>query len=557
MKYKPVFFLLLYLSLFVPGISFGSGVSLFTEVMHDFAPLPAEVLKVDTGLVTVDCGTHDGVSTGDLFQVYRRGSPVSAGQGAGVIGYLKEPFALLRVDGVKAGRADCSVINARGRIVKGMPVMRFSDMTALLVITSGSGKNETLQRRFSDMLPALKWLDGTEIPGPVKDAAGMAANGIDLLFSLSTHRLVIHGPGYVVIRSYPLSEEPFRLDHASASEPATALSRSSDAARTLWNKTGMFQWDDNQVAASAADIHGWKTAGHLSGSANRVEIVDMDGDGRSEAVYLMPRALYVFPFRMQGQLLSWEVNGPGRAVGFYVSDTGGWIVVNVLMEGTGLRSALLRYQHDGLVIVQDDINLWLSFHNLNGKGAHDTLLGQTFDLRAVWGDKIYTLDLSSQGIEYLQEISLPRDFRTGWGEWGDIDGNGRQELCIVDRSGRIWLYEDGMLRWSSAGVFSSGGEMTMPFLAADIYGDGHPDMLLAGPVRGEVETTGDIICFIKWDNGKFQIGPVTMPVNAVIAGLSVSDRSLLVAVRDNAGENDNDEKGVTVLYQQSLPLPRP
>lgn len=555
MKHKPFFFILLYLFSLVPCVSFGSEASLFADVMHDFAPLPAEILKVDAGVVTVNQGLQAGLAEGDLFQVYRKGAPVSAGRGAGVIGYLKEPFALLRVDHVRKGTAGCTVINARGSIAAGMQAMRFSDMTAVLVITSGTGKNETLCRRFSDMLPALKWLDSTDLAGPVEDAEGMAASGIDLLFLLSTSRLVVYGPGHVRIRSYLLSGGPLHADHDKTSMSALASSRPSGTSGISQNNSGAFRWDDSKLPASAADIQGWKVAGRLASVATQVDIVDMDGDGRSETVYLVPRALYIFPYRTHGQLLSWEVSGPGRAVGFYTSGTDGWIVVNVLMEGTGLRSVLLRYGHDSLVIVQDEINLWLSFHDLDGNGLRNTLLGQVFDLRAIWGDRIYILNASLQGIEYLQEISLPPDFRTGWGEWGDIDGNGHQELCIIDRSGRIWLYEDSMLRWSSASIFASAGDMMMPFLAADIYNDGSLDMLFAGSVMEHGETTADIICCLRWNKGRFQARPLIRPADVGIVGLSVEDGALLAAAVKNVMEDDKN--GETVLYQQLLPLPSP
>jgi len=325
----------------------------------------------------------------------------------------------------------------------------------------------------------------------------------------------------------------------------------------LQQQNGTFQWTRQETSAGI-DLSSASVAGRLYSVVRQAEIADMDGDGRPEAVYLIARALYLFPFGTGGELLSWEVSGPGDAVGFFLSPDHGYIVVNVLVEGVGLRSVLLKYRNSALVIIQDDMNLWLSFHDMDGDGSREALLGQTFNLHTVWGENVYRLEVTSSGIEYLEQLAVPDDFRTGWAEWGDVDGNGRMDLCLFDRSGRAWLYEDGMLRWSTPpGVLRPGGQNNtiLHSAVADIYGNGRSELVFAGALNAREEDGGsmDILCCVRWENGRFEMKPVTRPLQAVVAGISVLDSSMMVAVVEPPEEEDQ-EPGETVMYRLRLPL---
>jgi hypothetical protein len=516
------------------------------------------VIDARTGSVTVNRGSGDGVVAGDLFQVFRKGSPVSSGQGEGVIGYLKRPIALLQEQHAAPHSSRCSVISADYAIRSGMPVMRYSDMTAALVTAQDMKISDSVRQRFSNTLPALNWIEiEPDTQNTIaSDAASMKAAGIDLLFYLSTEKLTVFGPGHSLIHSYPLAGESFDLT-SEEGESGTAASASQGGRTPSEEQDRSFQWESLDTE-SGIDLGKAPVAGRLYSAARQVEIADMDRDGRPEAVYLVARDLYMFPFGTGGELLSWKLSGPGVVSGFYLCPGHGWIVVNVLVEGVGLRSVLLENRNNSLVFVQDDINLWLSFHDMDGDGSRETLLGQTFNLHNVWGEKVYRLNITPEGIEYLEQITVPDDFRTGWAEWGDVDGNGRIDICLFDRSGRAWLFEDGMLRWSTpSGLLMPGGTRNaiMHSAVADIYGNGRSELVFASSVhtRDEDQGRAEIVCCIRWEKGRFEIAPVTRPGNAIVAGLSVFDSSLLVAAAEPS-EDEDEKPGETVMYRLRLPL---
>ncbi len=546
----------LLLQISVPCLCFGAGSSLFTRILHDFSPLTGRVLSVDGQFITVDCGTAAGVVTGDLFQVYRKGSPVTRGQSEGIIGYLKKPFALVQVKQVADRWARCTVLSSGRSIRIGMPVMRYSDMTAVLVTAPGMKVADVVRRRFFDTLPALNWKDEDTIGKPVTNAASMREAGVDLVFYLSTGRLTVYGPGFHPLRSYPLSGDSLAMPAAGkggngSDRDREAASHTVAAGR---HEPAVFEWD-RFLGPSSVDLERLQVAGRLDQEARQVEIADMDGDGSPDAVYLIGHTLYLLPFGSSGPLLSWEVRGPGNVVGFSVCPDRGWIVLNVLMQGVGLRSVLLHYANRSFEVRQDDINLWLSFYDMDGNGSRDTLIGQTFDLHSVWGEKVYRLSISPQGIDYDEQLFLPDDFRIGWAEWGDIDGNGRMELCLFDRVGRIWIYEDGILRWSSpAGLLRSTGQEDeiVHCVMSDVFGNGRQDMVFSGTVQGQDDAVRtDVLCCIRWENGRFEIAPVSRPFHAAVVGISNMDRALLIAVVNASGEGEKGS-GRTTMYR--LPL---
>ncbi len=555
-KISPI---LLALSLIYFSVSpaFGAETSIFDRILHDFSPVAARVQSVESGTVAVSCGRNSGISAGDLFQVYRKGSPVSSGDNS-IIGYLKQPFVLLRAEQVSRTVSKCIPLKPqKTRIRPAMPVMRYSDMKAVLEVAPDMKISKGVEQRLRDTLPALKWVDSESLNVPVNSAEAMEQTGIALVFYLSRDKLTVYGPGYRPIHTYPLSGESGMELAASLQEESQDHGGAQGFAKTEKDR------DKNQDIkinfANALPLDSFTESGRLYSAARQVEVVDVDGDHQPETVYLVSRAIYVFPFGREGRLYTWEVDGPGDAVGFSVCGKQGWIVVNVLVNGVGLRSVLLRYSNDALVVVEDEINLWLSFCDRDGDGLRETMLGQSFSLHKVWGDSIYRLSASSEGVEYEEKMNLPEDYRTGWAIWGDVNDNGREDICLFDRSGRGYLYEEGILRWvSPAGLVPVYDRYCTSIQGGtvDLNGDGRRDVVFAGAVPSENSggagtSRGRVVYALEWDGERYGLMPVVKPLEAHLAGISHLGNSLLVAV-SNIHE-DQDVTPETVLYRLELP----
>ena len=547
-------FRLLLLFLLLPGwaapahVARGSGP--YAVLLRNFAPIAGDVVSVQGPDVVIRPGYRQGVRAGDLFKVYRRGAPV--GSGGTVSGYLKQPFALLQVIRSSGDSAVCKVLSGDGKIRKGMPVMRFSDMSAILEVSPDMKISQAARQRFEDTLPALEWLEPPSFSqhddaAPDRDAR----QGAELVFRLSPRLLEVYGPDGRLLRTCGFSGEEGLVSARQVSDsggPEKFRKEETDG-------VAAFRWSAGDMA-NALELEKQEVAGRLPCAASQVEVADLDGNGMEEVVYLVSRSLYVVPFGDSGRPVSWVLNGPGRITGFSAAGYDGLIAVNVLVDGVGLRSALLRYRGGELSTVLDSVNLWLSFQDLSGRCAAGTLIGQVFDLRTVWGGRVYVMSVAASGMVYRYELEVPDDFRLGWSKWADLDGNKDAELCVVDRSGRAWIYEDGILRWSFQGavlVAGHGREMRLPSLAVCMHGRKRPSLLLAGSMREKGELTGDMVYEVEYQGGDYAIRPFIRPVDARIAGISRVADGLMVAVARGGGPDGGDNPQETVLYRISLP----
>ena len=540
--------------IFVPGFASpahsAQGSGLYSILLHDFSTLAGDVISVQGPDVVIRPGHRQGVKEGDLFQVYRKGAPVASGGGGTVVGYLKQPFALLQVVRSEGDRAVCRVLRSGGEISRGMPVMRFSDMNARLEVSPDMKISQAARQHFEDTLPALAWFQ----PSARHDDEELnidTAQETDLLFRLSPHALAVYGPDNRLLRTYNLaSEDGFDASDQVSDTLVPEKFRKKEEA----DGVAAFRWTAGDMA-NAVDLEKQQVAGRLPCAASQVEVTDLEGNGVEEVVYLVSRSLYVIPFRASGGLVSWELNGPGRITGFSSAGYDGLLAVNVLVDGVGLRSVLLRYDEHGLYPVQDSINLWLSFQDISGSAGPGTLIGQVFDLRTVWGNRVYVMDVSGSRMVYQYQLEVPEDFRIGWSQWADLDGNKDAELCLVDRSGRAWIYEEGILRWSFQGavlVPGKGQEMYLPSLVTYTEGRKSPSLLLAGSMREKGELTGDMVYEIECHGGDYSIRPFTRPVDARIAGISRVAGGLMVAVSKSGEPDDDDNPAETFLYRISL-----
>jgi hypothetical protein len=514
----------------------------YDQLLKDFAPLSTIVTGVSEYSMILDKGKFHGVNSGDLFEVYGKGAPVLDPDEGEIIGYIKKPLATIQVIQSENSKCICEVVNAHGPLSVGQPAIRYSDMAAAFVDRSDPGSERgEFRHDLVQAFPGLVWLDTSDVPSDVLDAESMKALGIVLLFALEQDSLKVYGPDLDLLHVYPLvrGKGPERQEY------------STDIFKKI-DYTGLQYGTGNQkfkIHPKSFDLDNARLVGHLQEGAIQIDILDLDGDNELEIVYLLPSGLYVGRYEGPGELAHYGFAGPGRLVGFSAINTDGWIVLNVLLDGAGLRSILLIYQDFTLSLIQDEINLWLAFVDSDGDGLKESLLGQDFDVDVMFGTKVYLMESSNEGLKYRHRIASPKNFSVIRSSWSDLNGNGLPELCIIDYSGKLCIYEREQLLWS----FSNSVSPHLPedgfpkwFISTDLDGNGLPELLFPGVPGEESTLVGDWLMLVGWEEGRYVLKSMMQPVEASICGLVVVQDRLITGIARPPQKPDG--KGESFLY---------
>jgi hypothetical protein len=493
--------------------------------LQDFLPVMAAVTDVFGNSVVLDKGRAHGVAVGDLFEVYGRGDPVEDYLSGKVVGYLKRPMGVVQVTVVQDQTCECSVISGEGPFSVGQTSTRYSDMPAVVIAEKASARAETDRQIIMDSLPDLRWLEYPEPPSELVDANAFEALGAVLLFSVGQDELKVYGPRLELLREYrrsgaegsgkvqPVERHFLALDGASADDR---------------------NWQGPpQVSLRTLSSESARLIGRLPEDAIHVEILDLDLDGELEVAYLVPSGLYIAPFGGRGRVSAYEFEGPGRLAGFSTRSKGGWIALNCIMDGTGMRSVLLRFHDAALVVIQTDINLWLEFVDMDGDIHGDTLLGQSFNADVIFGSAVYRLRPEGHDLEYIDRIDVPKGFSIAGAFWSDLNGNGEPEFVTPDSSGNLRVYERDKLLWATSRPIlkrlpAHGALSGRVVLDSD--GNGLPDVLFAGGTEGIGESAGDRLMVLGWRDGSYGVRSVSQFLGVSVRGLSVAGNELFCTI---------------------------
>jgi hypothetical protein len=525
----------------VSGYSKSYSIYSYDQLLKDFAPLSASVAGVSGYSLILDKGRIHGVNAGDLFEVYGKGTPVVKPDDSEIIGYIKKSLAIIRVTRPEDRKSVCEVVTAQGPLSVGQPAMRYSDMAAAFVARSGISSVYKFRQDLEQAFPDLVWLDPSNVPSDVLDPQSMKKLGIVLLFALEQEGLKVYGPDLALLHEYPV----FGAEGTERHGYGTDIFEEVDHVGHQYDMGSQ----KLKTYIRSFDLGNASLVGRLPESAIQIDIIDLNGDSELEIVYLLPSGLYVGHYGSPGELASYRFSGPGRLVGFSTAKTHGWIVLNVLLDGAGMRSMLLNYQDFTLNLIEDDINLWLAFIDRDGDGLKESLLGQSFDADVMFGSKVYLMESGHDGLKYRERIATPKNFSVIRSSWSDLNGNGLPELCTIDYSGKLCVYEIEQLLWSSSNRVSPQlpeGGFPKWFISADLNGNGLSELLFPG-VPGEKSTLeGDWLMLLGWTDGEYTLKSMMQPVEASICGLIAIQDQLITGIARPAQKLDG--KGESFLY---------
>ncbi len=280
-----------------------------------------------------------------------------------------------------------------------------------------------------------------------------------------------------------------------------------------------------------------RVSGRLPDPALQVDVLDLDGDGHEEIVTLVPSGLSILPYRSPGTRNFFPIYPPGRPMSFSASARNGWIVLNSIIDGVGLNSALLRYEGGKITVIQEGINLWLAFRETGfGDGPH--LFGQNFAPEILYGDRLYQLKAGTDGISYhgAPAIRLPSGASILKTAWIDLDGDGVRELFTLTSGHTVHIVAEGSPPWTHQLPSEGSTSEDQAFLPIAPWKDG---VIFADPEAPDALWT----CLLA--NGTYQIERLENRFDGRVSGLFPLNGTVFVSI---TRMNQKDESGETLLY---------
>ncbi len=519
------------------GLCFAARGSLPDKLVADFSPLPAHIKEIRENYVILDAGKRSGIKKGDLFEVYTPGQAVIDPSTNAIIGYLKKPVAVLQVEKSGKNSSTCSVLSGSAPLNEGLPVMRYSDMSATVVPRDYISSWSAIRHEFERVFPSLVWVDSPSYSKMDSGQGEIKGFGTVLVFSVGRDSIEVFGPEDRLIARYD-TPRSWREKEAVFFESEEHIAEKSKA-----------DSKKDEVLSISKEVRESRLIGRLPEPADQLDIIDLDGDGKLEIIYLVDSGVYVSPFREStSRPASFSLDGPGRIISFSSSQGKGLLAINVLLEGVGMRSVLLRYVDGNLFALQEEINLWLSFLDRDNDGYMESLIGQTFDVDNLAGQTAYLLNPDSDSIEYLDSFRVQPNIFLPSAIWSDVNNNGVKETSTIGLDGLVRIYEGNDLLWTAPPAVSArvdAQEFVPRPMLIDGDGDGKEDVFFVAHDR-RLDPDKERFMIAKWTGSEFVIVPVSPFFDGRVCGLCRVENTVVYGISHYRLDKKNN--GVTELY---------
>ncbi len=499
-----IFLLAIFNILYMLIPSMGQGADTLGGLIRDFEPLTAKVLKVKEDALFLDAGAGLGVKTGDIFLVISKGAPIYSDRNK-VLGYKQRSVAKCKVTSVGQSGSTCMIYQRMADAKGELKAIRFFNLKAAFFIDGRLVSPVFSSYSLERMLPNLKWLIPESGPMPVLSKRSMKAFGLDLIFELKGDEIKVFGPDLEPIGSYVVSN--------------AALGASKEQFHDSKNR----RMEVSPIFLGV-DFANMKLLGKLEGKALQVAVGDLGADGTLDVVYLMGNQICVAPFKRQGGRECYSF--PEFECPCDFSIKGRWLVVNVAIENAGLSSKLFEFRRGQLRLVQDEINLWLSFgKTMCGRGG-TKLFGQEFERQRFRGQRIFLLRPTSDGIEYQERLDFPNDFsiQSTWA----TDLNGTCTLFYVSFDGFFKAYARGGHVWTS--LYPVVGQRKRCGTELTNFIPIKNGILFQGLGPDNNSPDNNSLFYMPFGSAYYSLLRVETPFHGSICGMSLLSKSIIMSV---------------------------
>lgn len=470
----------------------------YEEIKKDFTPLPALVIGIEDGKIIIDKGRVQGVKPKDIFAVYKRGKKIVHPETEKTLGFLKELIGKIEIVDVEENFATGRVIYQKEAFPVPTPAERFTDLK-IFIISENQTPDENLFLLLKNTLPESIVLFDSNLKLKDLSPQYILSQGYDLILVIEGDVIKVFNQKLDLIRYYG------SLNYKKQVLPSTVTTTTKVYKPTT---TGIFSINPPNIL------------GKMKGEVFQAEFADIDNDNIPEMIYFNSQGLYIV--KVKGGLLAQYAPKTGKIVNFSVGPSG-WIAINIFDENVGMRSEVLRYTQQGLNPVVTNINLILNFVDYTARGIRDTLIGQTFDPENFFGKEVYILKRENDQLVYAAQVKVPQDYKNIGSAFVDLDGDGNAEIINYLSDGRLAIYKDSDMVWTSPYPVAShfyeiklvkgkkGQEVVKrivyPFITpilADINKDGKLEALFVS-ANFPLETVKGDLKFIPLDSATSQI----------------------------------------------------
>ena len=373
----------------VPSFSSSS----LSRFITDLSPIYAGATKAEDGNFILNVGSSNGIKAGDIFSIVAKGEPFYAQNTKKIIGYREKVVSKCQVINLSDKSAICKPYLDLFEVKGQLRAIRFSNIKAAFFVNGRLSYPELTNGALSELLPNIEWLEPASGPVPVASSSSMSAFGLDMIVELGYGKLKVFGPGYQLIREYEIDlTRPF----VSGKQPKELQG----------NGEGASEFPSEPLV----DFSRAKVKGTLNEKVLQLEVIDLDGDGNYEVVYLLKDRILISPYMHSGSLLGFKVDDFEAACNFSLFPGKGWLSLNVSLDDAGLDSRLFNYDNDKLQLIQEGINLWLQFISQGCKFKEVRFVGQSFERMRMRGQNFFQLFPTEKGIEYGDNLDYPSDF---------------------------------------------------------------------------------------------------------------------------------------------------
>lgn len=508
---------------------------LTTAIRLDFAPVRAEVTAAGPERVVISIPKGAVVRQGDLFSVFSSGrSSASAATG---------PSGKIQVEGLTGRSAQCRILEQQREFSAGDAAIRYEGLRAVLYLDEKPIPPRFSTGRLRSLLPYLDWLEPHEAIMPKMEPKSMRALRIDLLFRFKDGDLIIYGPDMEPIKRY--------------ARASSLLPPDLDLDQSAQGYQGPSAAEGSPARSPFLDLKDAEEIGRLDADPVKVAIADLDGDGGLEILYLLKDGLYISPFRRQGATARFKLDDFMVPYSFSLLPGQGLIALNVLLDGAGLSSSLLRYRDGRLSRIQGDINLWLSFVDTDCDGSADTLLGQAFVRERYRADRQFRIRPLDDGIEYLDAFEAPPGFNVNSNVQVVFPPQVGCSTVFLSVQGFLKVYGPaGTLDWSSLVPVVRQFEYfgTPDILMTPVTVKGSRLILYRGHPAGRDPEACWLCALASEGQGKFATfyalnGQVE---GSRVCGIQMLKDRLIVAILRDESDHGDEPRYVTRLYSFDL-----
>lgn len=525
------------------------------EIVQDLQPVPGYVVLPVQDEFLIDLAASHGVASGDLFSVVAPGEPITHPVTGKLLGTLDGSKGLLQVTQVKSGFSHARPLGQPGAIVRGDAIRRYDGLRATFWDFTGQG--EEFYGRLKTALPALRW----QSYGPAQaekpaqpGAAGKTAS--DLVVVLTARNLTVRDAAGSVIRSYPApSLAPVTSTMVPLPVAAPVVATPAAAAPPA----APYRLEQPAVSAPGsvryeAAFPGFQTLGNPGFAAVMADFVRQGSD----LLIAVTDGARIKIQKIDGSLntiTELEVAGLPQVVGlhWWQPQAGQLYLAATAWKNTQMASALYRFENNRLTAVNENLPHLFGSFDRDGDGRRETLLAQNMDRELFWGTVIRQVSVQGNRLNLTAPaFELPRRFTVGGSTMADLTGNGKPETVVI-RDGLLYIYSGSKQIYRSAKMM--GGSLArfayqvqpdaretttnfaaveVPPVAADLDGDGRPELLVVASDSGMMSAPGlsanvrkSWIAVLKYRDNTFVKGSLGEELSNPLQGLTVQDQRVL------------------------------